>query len=79
MQLFFRQNYRDALISLCAALFISLCMADDWRKHRMVHLAYVIGGVVIVASWPLRIIVGRRDGYFPIGEATARIGHVMFG
>jgi hypothetical protein len=73
------QEHRDALIPLCAALFIALCLMHDWRKHRVIHPAYVIGGLVIIASWPLRIMVGHSDWYFPIGEAVARIGHLMFG
>jgi hypothetical protein len=73
------QEYRDALIPLCAALFIAACLFHDWRKYRLVHPAYVLGGLVIVASWPLRIMVGHSDWYFPIGEAVARIGRGMFG
>ena len=73
------QAYRDSLIPLCAALFVMACLVHDWRKHRVVHPAYVIGGLVIVASWPLRLIVGRSDWYFPIGEAVARAAHRMFG
>jgi hypothetical protein len=44
-----------------------------------VHPAYAIGGFVIVASWPLRNMVGHSDWYFPIGEGVARMAHVMFG
>ena len=73
------QEYRDVLIPLFAALFIAACLAYDWRSHRVVHPAYVIGGLVIVASWPLRVMVGRSDWYFPIGEAVARVAHRMFG
>lgn len=71
--------HRDTFIPLCAALFIAACLVHDWRKHRVVHPAYVIGGLVIVASWPLRNMVGHSDWYFPIGEAVARVAHVMFG
>jgi hypothetical protein len=73
------QEYRDALIPLCAALFIAACIAYDWRKHHVVHPAYAIGGLTIVASWPLRIMVGHSDWYFPIGESVARMARAMFG
>jgi hypothetical protein len=73
------QAARDVWIPLCAALFVVACLAHDWRRHRVVHPAYVIGGLVIVASWPLRNMVGHSDWYFPIGEAVARVAHVMFG
>jgi hypothetical protein len=73
------QMYRDSLIPLCAALFIAACLVYDWRKHRVVHPAYVFGGLVIVASWPLRLVVGRSDWYFPIGESIARFARGIFG
>lgn len=73
------QQYRDALIPLIAVLFIAACLAHDWRKHRVVHPVYVIGGLVIAASWPLRVMIGRSEWYFPIGEEVARIARVMFG
>jgi hypothetical protein len=73
------QPYRDALIPLCAALFITACLVHDWRKHRVVHPVYWIGGLVILASWPLRLMIGRSDWYFPIGEEVARIARGIFG
>jgi hypothetical protein len=72
-------EHRDVLIPLFAALFVAACLAHDWRKHRVVHPAYVIGGLVIVASWPLRNMVGHSAWYFPVGEAVARVAHRMFG
>ncbi len=73
------QPYRNVLIPLCAGLFIAACIAYDWRKHRAVHPAYVIGGLVIVASWPLRQVIGHSEWYFPIGEQVARLAHSLFG
>jgi hypothetical protein len=72
-------TYRDVLIPLCAALFVAACLVHDWRKHRVVHPVYVIGGLVICASWPLRNMVGHSDWWFPIGEEVARLAHGMFG
>ena len=40
---------------------------------------YAIGGVAIIASWPLRLMIGRSEWYFPIGEQVARLAHSMFG
>ena len=73
------QQHRDLLIPLCAALFVAACLVHDWRKHRVVHHAYVVGGLVIVASWPLRLMIGRSEWYFPIGEQVARLARSMFG
>jgi MFS family permease len=52
--------------------------AVQHRVHRR-RRADVIGGLVIVASWPLRLMVGRSDWYFQIGEAVARVANRMFG
>jgi hypothetical protein len=73
------QPHRDLLIPLCAALFVAACLVHDWRRYRVVHPAYVIGGLVIIASWPLRTMIGHSDWYFPIGEQVARLAHSMFG
>jgi len=72
------QEYRNVLIPGIAALFIGACLVHDWRRYRVVHRVYAIGGAVIVASWPLRIMIGRSDWYFPVGEGVARIAHVLF-
>jgi hypothetical protein len=40
---------------------------------------YAIGGCVIVASWPLRVMVGHTDWYFPIGESVARFARMLLG
>ena len=37
------------------------------------------GALVIVASWPLRLMIGRSEWYFPIGEQVARLARSMFG
>lgn len=73
------QPHRDLLIPLCVALFVAACLVHDWRKYRVVHPAYVIGGLVIVTSWPLRLMVGRSEWYFPIGERVAQLARSMFG
>ncbi len=72
------QQHRDLLIPLCAALFVTACLVHDWRKHRVVHPAYVIGGLLIIASWPLRVMIGRSEWYFPVGQQVARLARSMF-
>ena len=72
------QPHRDLLIPLCAALFVTACLVHDWRRHRAVHPAYVIGRLAIIASWPLRNMIGHSEWYFPIGEQVARLAHLMF-
>ena len=50
------------------------CLAYDWRKQRIVHPVYAIGGAALIASWPLRVMIGRSEWYQPIGEWIARVG-----
>jgi hypothetical protein len=73
------EPHRDVLIPLCAALFVAACLVHDWRRHRVVHPAYLIGGLVIIASWPLRNMIGHSEWFFPIGEQVVRLANSMFG
>jgi hypothetical protein len=57
-----------------AAAFVIACLVYDWRRYRVIHPAYVIGGAVIVASWPWRYMAARQEWYQPIGEWIARVG-----
>jgi hypothetical protein len=65
------------LVPLGTALFITWCLVHDWRNHRIVHPVYVIGGVVMLAAWPLRHMIGRSEWYQPIGDWIARVGAGM--
>ena len=72
------QEYRNLLIPLCALAFIAAAMVYDWRRHRVIHPVYVIGGLVVAASWPLRLMIGHSEWYYPVGESVARLARVMF-
>lgn len=67
-------EYAYYFVPAVAAAFVIACLVYDWRRHRVVHPAFVIGGAVIVASWPLRYIAARAEWYQPIGEWIARVG-----
>lgn len=67
-------EYRDAFVMGVAAAFVFACLVHDWRKYRVVHPAFVIGGAMIVASWPWRNWAATQEWYRPIGEAIARLG-----
>jgi hypothetical protein len=56
------------------AVFVGWCLVQDWRRHRVVHPVYLIGGLVVIASWPLRMMAARSDWWQPIGEWIARVG-----
>ena len=62
------------LVPIVPALFVACCLAYDWRKQRIVHPVYAIGGAALIASWPLRVMIGRSEWYQPIGEWIARVG-----
>ena len=62
------------LVPIFPALFVATCLAYDWRKQRIVHPVYAVGGAAIIASWPLRLMIGHSDWYQPIGEWIAKIG-----
>ena len=46
--------FRNVFVPGAAAAFVIACLVHDWRRYRVVHPVYVIGGAVIVASWPWR-------------------------
>ena len=62
------------LVPVIPALFVACCLAYDWSKERIVHPVYAIGGAAVIASWPLRIVIGRSEWYQPVGEWIARVG-----
>jgi len=57
-----------------AAAFVTWCLVQDWRRNHVIHPVYVIGGLVIVASWPLRLMVAGSEWWQPFGEWAARVG-----
>jgi hypothetical protein len=65
------------LVPVIPALFIGGCLVHDWRRHHLVHPVFAIGGLLIVALWPLRLMAGRSEWYQPIGEWIARVGAGM--
>lgn len=65
------------LVPIFPALFVACCLAYDWRKLRLVHPVYAIGGAALIAAWPLRLMVGRSDWYQPIGEWIASVGAAL--
>jgi hypothetical protein len=56
------------------AVFVIVCLVNDWRKDRVVHPVFAIGGVVLVLLWPLRAVVARSEMWQPIGEWIAETG-----
>jgi len=67
---------QDALLIQMSviAVFVAVCLLWDWRKNRVIHPVFAIGGVVLVLLWPLRYVVARSEAWQPIGEWIARVG-----
>lgn len=61
------------------AVFVTVCLVYDWRKNRVVHPVFAIGGVVLILLWPLRYAVARSETWQPIGQWLAAAGkHLVF-
>ena len=56
------------------AVFVTCCLVYDWRKNRVVHPVFAIGGVVLVLLWPLRYVIARSETWQPIGQWFAEVG-----
>lgn len=50
------------------AAFIAWCLIADWRKHRVVHPVFAIGGLGLLLSWALRLWLTGSDVWAPIGK-----------
>lgn len=74
MQLFALTKYAYFIQPMIAAAFITWCLVYDWRKNRIVHPVFVIGGLLVIASWPLKDMAARSEWWAPIGAWVARVG-----
>jgi hypothetical protein len=59
------------------AVFVTACLVYDWRKNRVVHPVFAIGGVVLVLLWPVRYVVARSEWWRPIGDWIAEVGRQL--
>jgi hypothetical protein len=48
--------------------FIAWAWADDWRRLGRVHPAYIVGGIALLGSMPLRRWIGFTDAWLPIAR-----------
>ncbi len=62
------------LVPVIPALFIGWCVFHDLRHRGTVHPVFAIGGPLMVALWPFRLMAGRSEWYQPIGEWIAKLG-----
>jgi len=48
--------------------FVAWACAHDWRRLGRVHPAYIVGGVALLVSIPLRRWIGFTDAWLPIAR-----------
>ena len=53
------------------AAFLAWCLVSDWRKYRIVHPVYSIGGALLLISLPLRAIIARTPAWERVGQWLA--------
>jgi hypothetical protein len=64
------EDYFLAIQIMVPALFIGWCLSNDWRTQRIVHPIYAIGGMFLVLSWPLRVLLGQAISSSPFAKPT---------
>jgi len=74
MMLFDVSILAPVLQPLATVTFVSWCLIHDWRKHRWVHPVFAIGGLFLVAAWPLRTLIARSEWWQPVGAWIAKVG-----
>lgn len=68
-----REHFLLVQMSVIAA-FVTVCLVHDWRRNRIVHPVYAVGGVVLVSMWPARYAIARSETWQPIAEWIAGLG-----
>ena len=53
------------------AACLAWCLIADWRKDRIVHPVYSIGGGLLLLSLPLRIFIARTPAWEHVGQWLA--------
>lgn len=59
------------------AVFVACCLIHDWRRHRLVHPIFAVGGAVLVLLWPMRFAVARSEWWQPVGLYIAKTGQFL--
>ena len=79
LRLLHLSDYGNWLLPLFTVVFIGFCIANDWRREDRVHPVYALGGVLMLVSGRLSLMVGRSEWYQPIGDEVARFALRLFG
>lgn len=64
-------KYFAAIQFTVHAAFLCWCLIADWRKYRIVHPVYSIGGAILLISLPLRVLVAQTPQWESVGRWLA--------
>lgn len=53
------------------AALLAWCLVSDWRKYRIVHPVYSIGGAILLISLPVRILIAQTSAWESVGRWMA--------
>jgi hypothetical protein len=53
------------------AMFLAWCLVSDWRKYRLVHPVYSIGGAILIISLPVRFMLAQTPQWESVGRWLA--------
>jgi len=56
-----------------ATALVAWCLVSDWRKYRIVHPVYAIGGAILLVSLPVRFLIARTPAWESVGRWMAGI------
>jgi hypothetical protein len=59
---------RLVLAPLVTLGFVAWAWLHDWRRLGRVHPAYIVGGIALLVSIPLRRWIGFTDAWLPIAR-----------
>jgi hypothetical protein len=59
---------RFVLVPMVTCGFIAWGCLHDWRRFGRVHPAYIVGGIALLMSMPLRRWIGFTDAWLPIAR-----------
>ena len=64
-------KYFAAILFVVPVVFLAWCLVSDWRKYRIVHPVYSIGGAILLISLPVRAIIARTPAWEHVGQWLA--------
>jgi hypothetical protein len=70
---FHLREYATYVQLVTVALLMSWCLISDWRRNRVVHPVFAIGGLLLLLSWPMRMALTTSPAWEPIGRWLASL------